>query len=64
MNDICRETDSKGAEMKALDAMSGIGFMVMKEVWFHRVTPSENWLLGQSTLGKLCSSAAAVLHIV
>lgn len=50
--------------MQPLNAMSGMGFMGMKEVQFHWVTPSENWLLGQSTLGKLCSSTAALLQIV
>lgn len=49
--------------MKTLNARLRIGFMDMKEVQFHWVTPSENWLLGQSTLGKLCSSAAALLHV-
>lgn len=64
MNGICRKTNSKGAEMKTLNARSRIGFMGMKEFQFHCVTLSENWLcLGQSTLRKLCSSAAAVLHI-
>lgn len=32
MNGICRKTKSKGAEMKGLNAMSGIGFMGVKEV--------------------------------
>lgn len=64
MNDICRKTNSKGAEMKTLNARPRIGFMGTKEVQFHWLTPSENWLcLGQSTLRKLCSSAAAVLHV-
>lgn len=64
MNGICRKTNSKGAEMKALNTTSRTGFMGMKEVWLHWVTPSENWFLGQSTLGKLCNAAAAVLCIV
>lgn len=64
MNGICKKTNIKGAKMKALNTMSGIGFMGMKKVWFHWVTSSEKWLLGQSTLEKPCNAAAAVLHIV
>ncbi|RLW11425.1 hypothetical protein DV515_00001768 [Chloebia gouldiae] len=50
VNGICRKTNSKGAETKTLNARLRIGFMDTKEVQFHCVTPSENWLLGQSTL--------------
>lgn len=41
MNGICRKTNSKGAEMKTLNARSRIGFMGMKEFQFHCVTLSE-----------------------
>lgn len=54
----------EGTELKALNAMWGVGFTGTEEIWSHWVTLSENSPLGQSIPRRPGCSATAVLPFV